>query len=97
MSTVVDFPIAPAGYAARASVEPVPDVIASLEGLLERAKKGEIRGFAMATVGSAGVAASVWAGTDGWFHEISSGILTLQYRWMWENSGYRPIAQLDGA
>lgn len=90
MRNVVDFPRAPSGYAARADTEPVQGVIDRLEELLVKARSGEFRSFAMTTVGGPGVAASTWAETDGWFHEITSGLSMLQFRWMCENSGYRP-------
>ncbi len=89
-SKVVDFPLAPSGYAARASAEPVGEVIERLEDLLDRAKRGDLRSFAMTTVTTSGVTASVWAATDGWFHEITSGLAVLQFRWMCDNSGYHP-------
>lgn len=88
--TVVDFPKASSGYAARVAANPVIGVVERLEELLEKAKKGEIRSFVAATVLGPGVTASVWAETDGWFHEITSGLAMLQFRWMCENSGYTP-------
>lgn len=89
---VVDFPRAPSGYEARADQEPVPAVIARLRELLAMAESGKLRSFAAVTIEGPGVIGQCWAETDGWYHEITSALATLQFRWMCENSGYAPTA-----
>jgi hypothetical protein len=65
--------------------EPVPDVVARLESLLETAKSGRLRGFAYATAIS--VAGEVnrtigegWTG-DSCRSDLALGIMMLAYRY----------------
>lgn len=65
--------------------EPAPDVVEALEAALERARSGALRSFAMVTILGYQNCTTEWAGSDGWYHEITSGIVTLQYRWLRDN------------
>lgn len=83
MTNVVALP----GIAAGKEAPPVAEVIGRLEAALERARKGELRAFALVSVASRGVVGSEWCECDGWFHEINSGLATLHYRFLKDNSG----------
>lgn len=72
----------------RSARYPVAGVVNCLEELLEKARSGEIRSIAFVTVTGPANIGQGWAESDGWYHEITSGLATLQFRWMQDNSGY---------
>lgn len=61
--------------------EPHPDLVETLEGLLARAKGGDLRGLAYCTVALDGAIGTGWDGADGTRHPLSSAILILQHRY----------------
>lgn len=58
-----------------------PEMVEALEDLLSRAKSGELRGFAYATVSGGDFHGSGWEGSDGSRHPLSSAIMMLQFRY----------------
>lgn len=58
-----------------------PDMVATIERLLEQAKSGELRGFAYATFAIGDITGTGWEGSDGSRHPISSAIAMLQHRY----------------
>jgi len=58
-----------------------PDLVATLESLLARAKSGELRGLAYATFATGNVTGTGWEGSDGSRHPISSAIMMLHHRY----------------
>jgi len=61
--------------------EPDPDIIATLEGLLERAKSGEMTGIAYATVAIDGTQGTGWNGVAGTRHPLGTAVMMLSYRY----------------
>lgn len=61
--------------------QPNPDMVETLEGLLEQAKSGELRGIAYATIRTGDVTGTGWEGSDGSRHWLSSAILMLHHRY----------------
>jgi len=64
---------------------PVQEVIDRLEAALVRARAGSLRSFALVSVETRCVVATEWCATDGFFHEISSGLALIQYRFQRDN------------
>lgn len=64
---------------------PNPEVIARLEAALERARTGELQAFALVSVISSQHNGTEWCATDGWYHEIVSGLTLLQHRFIADN------------
>ena len=58
-----------------------PDMVEVIEGLLDRAKSGELRGFAYATYSVGEFTGTGWEGSDGSRHPMSSAIQMLQHRY----------------
>jgi hypothetical protein len=68
---------------------PVPEVVASLEGLLDRARRGEVRALAYAVANIDGTVGTGWEKPEdrpdgparGECHALGAGILTLASRY----------------
>jgi len=88
MTNVVDLPHHNSGFAERTKTRAMPQLVMLLEDLLALAKDGKIRSLAAVTVEGPGAIGTCWAATDGWFHEITSGMEVLKFRWMHDNSGH---------
>lgn len=67
------------GEAVRA--EPDADLVEHLEALLARARAGDLRAVAYATVDDAGTAGSGWSGVFGTRHPLGSAVLMLSHRY----------------
>lgn len=61
--------------------DPNPDLVETLEGLLARAKSGDLRGFAYATFSVGGGTGTGWDGSDGARHPIAAAIMMLHHRY----------------
>lgn len=61
--------------------EPDPEIIATLEGLLERAKSGELTGLAYATVTLDGTQGTGWQGVAGTRHPLGTAVMMLSHRY----------------
>lgn len=61
--------------------EPSPDIIQTLEMLLDRAKRGELSAIAYATVSPSGTKGTGWDGIQGTRDPLSSVIMMLQHRY----------------
>lgn len=77
-SNVVAIP----GYegAIRGKGEPNKDVVAALESYLDRAKRGDIVGVAIAGVRSDGANSSMWASDGGLSNSLVSSVALMQFR-----------------
>lgn len=60
--------------------EPVPDVLATLEELLRRARTGDIRALAYATVTEGRVLGSGWTGVAGTRNDLVASVTLLSHR-----------------
>ena len=61
--------------------EPASEIIATLEGLLERAKQGQLTGLAYATVSLDGSQGTGWDGVAGTRHPLGTAIMVLNHRY----------------
>jgi len=61
--------------------QPNPDMVETIERLLEDAKSGELRGFAYAAFKNGCLTVTGWEGSDGSRHPLSSAIAMLQHRY----------------
>ncbi len=68
-------------HGGRAPAEPSAAIIETLEGLLERARSGNLIGLAYVTVSESGEQGTGWDGEAGSRHPLSSAILMLQHRY----------------
>lgn len=68
-------------HGGRAPGTPSKDIIASLESLLERAKAGELNGFAYAITSDSGSQATGWDGEAGSRHPLGTAIMMLNFRY----------------
>lgn len=58
-----------------------PEIVETLERLLEEAKSGELRGIAYASCKVGDVTATGWNGSDGSRHPLSTAIAVLNSRY----------------
>lgn len=61
--------------------DPNPDIVETLERLLEQARSGELRGIAYAACKVGDVTATGWDGSDGSRHPLSTAIAVLNSRY----------------
>lgn len=61
--------------------EPSPDIIETVERLLEMAKSGHIRAIAYATIRESDVVGTGWDGTAGTRYSLGSAIMMLHSRY----------------
>lgn len=61
--------------------EPNPEIVETLERLLEEAMSGELRGIAYAACKVGDVTATGWNGSDGSRHPLSTAIAVLNSRY----------------
>ena len=61
--------------------EPNPEIVETLERLLDEARSGELRGIAYAACKVGDVTATGWDGSDGSRHPLSTAIAVLNSRY----------------
>lgn len=72
--------------------EPNPEIIEDLEGLLERARSGELRALAYTTLGAQNTIGTGWAGSDGSRYPLGAAIGMLFHRY---NSALLESAEVE--